>query len=86
MKAHGRGSSGKKKFALLVEYLAKGKVGVDIQLGDVQRRWSKMTSLLGNFNRKFTNDAEEDGWVDTRKKGVYMLTTSWKGALAAENG
>jgi hypothetical protein len=43
-----------------------------------------MTSaaLLGcKFNRFYSNTAKDDGWVDTRKKGVYVLTPAWKNAL-----
>ena len=87
VKAHGRGLSGQKKFVLLVAYLAHGQVGKEVQLGDVQKQWNKMTRLLGGrFNRFYSNTAKDNGWVDTRKKGVYVLTQSWKQALAQDNG
>jgi hypothetical protein len=85
MKAHGR-MSGQRKFVLLTAYIARGKVGAEVTLGDIQRLWKRMTARLGRFNLSYTIRAKENGWVNTRKKGVYMLTTSWKGALAAENG
>lgn len=86
MKAYGRTLNGQERFVFLVAYIVKGKVGVEVALGDVRRRWSKMKSLLGKFNRSFTIRARENGWVDTKKKGIYVLTPSWKGALTQKNG
>ena len=45
-----------------------------------------MTKRLGTFNSFFTNDAKENGWVDTKKKGIYILTPAWKEALTDNNG
>jgi hypothetical protein len=84
VKAHASGLSGARKFVLLVAYLAKAVVGKEVQLNEVQKRWNKMTSaaLLGcKFNRFYSNTAKDDGWVDTRKKGIYVLTPAWKNAL-----
>lgn len=82
MKAYAKGLSGTRKFALLVAYAAKGQVGKEVELNDVHKRWNKMTGLLGGkFNGFFSNTAKDDGWVDTRKKGIYVLTSSWKEAL-----
>jgi hypothetical protein len=82
IKAYAKGLSGTRKFVLLVAYTAKGQVGKEVELNDVSKRWNKMTALLGGkFNRFFSNTAKDDGWVDTRKKGTYVLTSSWKDAL-----
>jgi hypothetical protein len=82
IKAYAKGLSGTKKFVLLVAYTAKGQVGKEVELNDVSKRWNKMTALLGGkFNRFFSNTAKDDGWVDTRKKGTYVLTSSWKEAF-----
>jgi hypothetical protein len=81
MKAHGRGLSGPKKFVLLAAYMVKGRSGAEVELGEVLKRWNRMKSLLGKFNLSYTNRAKENGWVNPREKGVYVLTSSWKGAL-----
>lgn len=82
IKAYAKGLSGTRKFVLLVAYTAKGQVGKEVELNDISKRWNKMTALLGGkFNRFFSNTAKDDGWVDTRKKGTYVLTSSWKDAL-----
>ncbi len=79
VRAHCRGLSGGQKFVLLLSYIAKGRSGSDVPLKDVERMWNRMTSLLkGKFNRKYTNDAKERGWVNTKKTGVYVLSNSWK--------
>jgi len=81
VKTHAKGLSGQGKFVLVLAYVAKGTVGKEIQLADVVGRWNKMTSLLGIFNLSYTNRAKENGWVDTKKKGLYVLTSTWKEAL-----
>jgi hypothetical protein len=86
MKAHGRSLSGQKKFVLLTAYIAKGKVGAEVTLGDIQRHWNRMTAMLGKFNLSYTIRAKENGWVDTKRKGIYVLSQTWKGALVQGNG
>lgn len=85
VRTYARHLSGPKKFVLLVAYLAKGKVGVDVQLGSVKKHWNRMTSpslLRGKFNRFYSNAARERGWVDTKKAGIYFLRPTWTEALA----
>ena len=84
VKAHARGLSGLKKFVLLLSYLAKGKVGEEVELKSIQKHWNKMTAptLLGcKFNTFYSNTAKDNGWVNTRKTGVYVLASSWKKVL-----
>ncbi len=81
VKAHAQDLSGPKKFVLLVAFLAKGKAGVDVDLKAVEGHWNKMTApnlLDGKFNRFYTNAAKENGWVNTKKKGVYFLRPQWR--------
>jgi hypothetical protein len=87
MKAHARALSGPRKFVLLIAYLAKGQVGREVALSDIQKRWNRMTALLGGrFNRFFSATAKDNGWVNTKKKGMYILAPTWKEALTTENG
>jgi hypothetical protein len=81
VKSYVKGLSGPKKFVLLIAYLTKGQAGKEVQLQDVQQRWNRMTVRLGKFNRFYTNEAKENGWVDTKKKGGYVLTASWREIL-----
>lgn len=80
IKIHARGLSGPKKFTLLLAYVAKGKVGVEVELGVLRTAWNKMTSknLMGYaFNLKYPNEAKTQGWIDSKKAGVYHLRPSW---------
>ncbi|MGD0651002.1 MAG: hypothetical protein ABSA97_07665 [Verrucomicrobiia bacterium] len=89
IKAYARKLSGRKKFVLLLAYLAKGTVGKEVDVKEIQKRWNKMkgNSLLGlEFNRFYPNAAKDDGWVNTPKKGVYVLCSSWKEVLEDNNG
>jgi hypothetical protein len=86
-KSYAKGLTGREKFVLLVAYLAKGQVGEEVPLGDVEKHWNRMTSHLdGEFNRKYSSTAKDGGWVDTRKKGIYVLTGSWEEVLKETNG
>lgn len=81
MRSHARQLSGPKKFPLVLAYLAKGDVKREIQLKDIERLWNRMTAILGDFNRKYSNDAKERGWVNTTKQGSYVLRHSWQEIL-----
>jgi hypothetical protein len=78
MKKYGRGRSGAEKFTLLLACLAKGDVSQEVTLQTIQSHWGKMTGLIGKFNPAHSIRAKDNGWVDTRKVGVYVLTESWK--------
>jgi hypothetical protein len=81
VKAHARGLSGPKKFTLLLAFLSKGKPGVEVELSAVEKHWNRMTApnlLDGKFNRFYSSTAKENGWVNTKKKGLYFLRPSWR--------
>jgi hypothetical protein len=86
VKTHAKGLSGARKFVLLLAYLTKGVANKEVPLNDVRKQWGRMTKRLGTFNSFFTNEAKENGWVDTKKKGIYILTPAWKEALTDSNG
>jgi hypothetical protein len=74
--------SGPKQFVLMLAYLSQGKVGHEVALSEIKNRWSKMTSILQNdFNPSFTNAAKEGGWVDVKKRGIYVLHSKWSEIL-----
>jgi hypothetical protein len=84
VKAHAKDLNGGRKFTLLLAYLAKGEANKEIQLKDIETTWDRMTSLLGKFNRKYSNDAKELGSVDTKKQGVYVLRPQWRELIAEQ--
>ena len=81
VKTHAKGLSGSRKFVLLLAYLAKGVPNKEVPLNDVKKVWNRMTARLGKFNPFYTNEAKENGWVHTMKKGGYVLTTTWREAF-----
>jgi hypothetical protein len=81
VKDHASGLSGGEKFGLLLAYLAKGDVKAEIKLKDIESTWNRITSLLGDFNRKYSNDAKEHGLVNTKKHGIYVLRPQWRDIL-----
>jgi hypothetical protein len=75
--------SGPKKFTLMIAYLAKGEVDKNIQVSELKKLWSKMTtkSLLGAYNQFYPNDAKTRGWIDSKEHGSYNLTNEWENIL-----
>jgi len=79
MSSHGKGMSGSQRFTLLLARLAKGQVTQEIPIEQIASTWNLMKSVMGGaFNPAYTTRAKEKGWVDSPKKGVYVLTNSWK--------
>jgi len=81
IKAHARQLSGPKKFVLLLAYMTKGQSGKEVNITDIKKHWGRMTSkslLDGRFNHFYPNRAKEQGWVNTKKKGVYFLRPQWR--------
>lgn len=72
--------SGPKKFVLLLAYLTKGELGKDVALSDIRKEWDKMKgkSMLGKFNRNYSNTAKTKSWVNSSEYGTYCLTDSWQ--------
>lgn len=81
VKRYAAGKSGPKKFTILLAYLVRGKVDTDVQLSEIKKCWNKMKSLIGDFNRSYTDRAKIQGWVDSKEYGSYNLTSEWKKAL-----
>ena len=78
VKTYGSRLGGAQKFALILAYLAKGKVGVAISVKDVVKHWNQMKSLLGGeFNAAYSVRAKERGLVDSPSKGQYVLCSGW---------
>jgi hypothetical protein len=82
MKDHAKGLGGGKKFVLVLAYLAKGDTNREVRLKDIETTWSRMTTMLGDFNRKYSSDAKELGLVNTKKQGIYVLRPRWKEILS----
>ena len=84
VKKHGRAMSGAQRFTLLVAYMTGGSENKQILLTDIQKRWSKMTGLLGGeFNTAHSVRAKDQGWVDSPERGAYVILPSWRGIFDA---
>lgn len=86
MKKHARGSSGDRKFTLLLAHIAKGNASHQVSIAELERQWNKMKAVLeGKFNRAYANRAKANGWVDSPKYRMYTLSAVWKEALTKTN-
>ncbi len=84
VKLHARDMSGPQKFALLVAYLTKGDNKKELLVTDVEKNWNRMKPLLGGkFNVAYTTRAKDNGWVDSPKRGFYVILPGWKGIFDA---
>lgn len=87
MKRYGRGLRGPQRFTLLVARLSGGKVGQQTAHADLKKNWNQMKSVMGGkFNPAHGNRAKANGWVDTKKRGVYTLAPEWKDIFKNTNG
>jgi len=82
MNKYGKGMSGPQKFTLLLAFLAKGKLVQVIPVEQIAAAWNRMKSVMGGaFNPAYTTRAKDKGWIDSPKKGGYVLSDSWKDVL-----
>jgi hypothetical protein len=84
VKKYTKGMSGPKKFTLLVAWFVKGDLKKEAALSEIRKNWNKMSSktlLNMKFNLFYTNQAKENDWVDSKRKGFYNLRPNWKGIL-----
>jgi len=82
MNKYGRKRTGSKKFTLLLACLAKGDLAREVTFDTIKSQWDKMKSLIGKFNPSYSIRAKENGWVETKKQGVYVLMPPWKEVLS----
>lgn len=69
--------TGPQKFVLVVAFLVKGKIKVNILFREIERIWNMNSGLLGGklTARIYGTRAKEK--EDSTKNGVYMLTEKW---------
>jgi hypothetical protein len=85
VKRHAKQLSGPKKFVLILAYLAKGQINKEISLVDIEKLWKRMKGLIGmGFNTFYAVTAKDNGWVNSPKRGIYIITDSWKGIFTHE--
>lgn len=81
VRKYGERMSYPQKFTLLIAFLSKGKLSVEISLKNIEKLWKRMTSkdlLKGKFNRSYSTKAKTQGWIrEGKKAGFYRLDPSW---------
>jgi hypothetical protein len=82
MNRYARGS-GAQKFAILLARLTKGDTKLVVESKEIERQWKRMKRHLGEFNGAHGTRAKDAGWVDTPKRGTYVLLSDWKSALSS---
>ncbi len=86
MKRYANGLRGPQIFTLLLARLTKGDTAKEVTLVELEKHWNSMKALMdGPFNRAHSNRAKDSGWVDSPKRGIYVLASSWREALRLGN-
>jgi hypothetical protein len=78
MNKHAKDASGSRKFTLLLARLAGGKIGKEVSIEEITSSWNRMKGILGPYNPAHATRAKENGWVDSPRKGTYVLAEHWK--------
>jgi len=84
MNRYARNGSGPQKFTLLLACLSNGETSKEVSFDAIKSQWGRMSGLIGKFNPSYSIRAKDQGWVDTKKAGIYVLTHSWKEAGSRE--
>jgi hypothetical protein len=40
--------------------------------------WDRLTGVLGNFATTYATRAKNEAWVDSPKRGVFVLLPDWE--------
>ena len=85
MNRYTRNMSGSRKFTLLLAHLAQGKTGTEISGEQITSTWNRMKSVLsGAYNPAHATRAKAEGWIDSPRRGYYVLSDSWKEVIGDE--
>jgi len=85
MNRYARNRTGPQAFTLLVARLAEGEVGREVRVDQIRREWSRISGILGgSFAPVYGTRAKTEAWVDSPKRGAFVLLPDWTGALGGE--
>lgn len=69
------------KFALVVAQIAQGAVAKDVDVSDVEKVWNQNSGVLGGpYQTVYGTRSKEKGWVNSTKRGVFVLMDGWQHA------
>lgn len=80
-KRHASGKTGPQKAVLAIAYVSKGETGVSVSKTDLDSAWGTAEGLLGKRQTMYFTRAKENGWMDSRKEGEFLLETGWREAF-----
>jgi len=71
--------NGQKKFTLIVAYLAKGKLNVEINKSEVENLWNNKVKVFmeGKCKGVYGTRAKDNKYLDSPKFGSYILLKNW---------
>jgi hypothetical protein len=77
-----RESSGPQKFVIVAAWIAKGDTSVEIASSQIAKEWKRASGLLGgSIARVYGTRAKDNGWIDSLKKGAFVLQATWPKAF-----
>jgi hypothetical protein len=69
------------KFALVVAHIARGATGKEVDTGEIEKVWNQNSGVLGGaYQTMYGTRSKEKGWVNSTKRGVFVLMDGWQKA------
>ena len=69
------------KFALILAQLTQGATGKEIDVGDIEKLWRQNSGVLGGpYQPVYGTRSKEKGWVNSPRRGVFVLMDGWQKA------
>jgi hypothetical protein len=69
------------KFALVLSFIAQGTVSKGIDASAIVRMWNQNSGILGGpYQTVYGTRSKEKGWVNSNKRGVFVLMDGWQNA------
>ena len=84
VRKYAKGMNGSQKFTLLLARLVQGKAAEEVSGEQIVSTWKRMKGVIGAYNPAHATRAKERGWIDSPKRGVYTLSSSWRDVMSTE--
>ncbi len=84
MSRYARGRTGPQAFALLLARLAEGEIGHEVSVESIRSEWNRTRGIVGSeYATMYATRAKDNAWVDSPRRGVFVLLPDWPAALTA---
>lgn len=69
------------RFALVVAHIVQGTTEKEVDVGEIEKVWNQNSGVLGGaYQAMYGTRSKEKGWVNSTKRGVFVLMDGWQKA------